>query len=174
MLALAVGWGCEEEAKRLGLRVMDHTDVVWCWHGSAGPWPEWARQLRKNKNDQGLEPSMRLCLCSLSHVQLFGTLWTVAHQASLSMDSPIKNIRVGCRFLSGGSSRPRDQTCISCICLHWKADFFLSLSLLGSPSMRGAATKPLHSAAPLPDPPPPPLGLMPALVLPGKSCSSWQ
>ena len=99
---------------------------------------------------------MRLCLCSLSHVQLFGTLWTVAHQASLSMDSPIKNIRVGCRFLSGGSSRPRDQTCISCICLHWKADFFLSLSLLGSPSMRGAATKPLHSAAPLPDPPPPP------------------
>ena len=57
---------------------------------------------------------------------------------------------------SRGSSQPRDQTCISCISLHWKADFFfLSLSLLGSPSMTGAATKPLHSAAPLPDPPRP-------------------
>ena len=26
-----------------------------------------------------------LCVCLLSHVQLFVTLWTVAHQASLTM-----------------------------------------------------------------------------------------
>ena len=27
-----------------------------------------------------------VCACALSHVQLFVTLWTVAHQASLSME----------------------------------------------------------------------------------------
>ena len=35
---------------------------------------------------------------SLSHVRLFLTLWTVAHQAPLSMGSPGKNTGVSCRF----------------------------------------------------------------------------
>ena len=38
-----------------------------------------------------------LCAPSwFSHLQLFATLWTVACQASLCMDSPGKNSRVGC------------------------------------------------------------------------------
>ena len=38
----------------------------------------------------------------LSRVQLFVTLWTVTHQAPLSMDSPGKDIGVGCHFLLQG------------------------------------------------------------------------
>ena len=36
---------------------------------------------------------------SLSHVQLFATLWTIACQAPLSMDFPGKKTGVGCHFL---------------------------------------------------------------------------
>ena len=35
----------------------------------------------------------------LSHMWLFVTLWTTAHQAPLSMGFPCKNTRVGCHFL---------------------------------------------------------------------------
>ena len=41
-------------------------------------------------------------LCVLSHysrVQLLATLWTVAHQAPLSMGSPGKKTGVDCHFL---------------------------------------------------------------------------
>ena len=38
----------------------------------------------------------------LSRVLLFATLWTVAHQATLSMDSLGKNTGVGCHFLLQG------------------------------------------------------------------------
>ena len=41
-------------------------------------------------------------LSHISHVQLFVTLWTVAHQALLSMDSPGKITGVGCRALLQG------------------------------------------------------------------------
>ena len=47
---------------------------------------------------------------SLSYVGLFATLWTVAHQALLSIGFPGKN--------ASGSSQPRDQTLVfyvSCI-----------------------------------------------------------
>ena len=37
--------------------------------------------------------------CVLSHIWLFSTPWTVAHQA---WDSPVKNTRVGCHFLLQG------------------------------------------------------------------------
>ena len=54
-------------------------------------------------------------LCVLSRVQLFATLWTVACQASLSMEFPGKNAGAGCHFLLQGSSQPRDWTRISYI-----------------------------------------------------------
>ena len=53
----------------------------------------------------------------LSHVWLFVTLWSVAHQAPL-WDFPGKNTGVGCHFLLQGSSPQRNWThdsCISCI-----------------------------------------------------------
>ena len=43
-----------------------------------------------------------LCACVLSHVQLFVTLWTIAHQVPLSMGFSGKNTGVGCHFLIQG------------------------------------------------------------------------
>ena len=46
------------------------------------------------------KPGLLLLLLSrFSRVQLFVTPWTVAHQASLSMDSPGRSTRVGCHAL---------------------------------------------------------------------------
>ena len=53
--------------------------------------------------------------CVLSHVQLFATPWTVAHQAPLSMGFSRQEYWCGLHILLQGSSRPRDRTHISCI-----------------------------------------------------------
>ena len=50
---------------------------------------------------------------SLSRVQLFVTLWTVAHQASPSME--FSRQEYWSTAFSRGSSQPRDQTRVSCI-----------------------------------------------------------
>ena len=47
-----------------------------------------------------------------SHVQLFVTLWTVAHQAPLSMGSPGKNTGVGCHALLQEIILTRGYRCI--------------------------------------------------------------
>ena len=52
---------------------------------------------------------------SLSCVQLFAVPWTVACQASLSMDSPGQNTGLGGCSLFQGSSQPRDGTQVSCV-----------------------------------------------------------
>ena len=56
-----------------------------------------------------------LCVLShFSHVQLFATLWTVAHQAPLSMGILQARILEWVAMpLSMGSSQPSDQTCVS-------------------------------------------------------------
>ena len=41
-------------------------------------------------------------LSHFSHARLFAVLWTIAHQAPLSMDSPGKNTGVGCHSLLQG------------------------------------------------------------------------
>ena len=52
----------------------------------------------------------------LSHVQLFTTPWTIAHQAPLSIEFSRQEYWGGVAILySRGPSRPRDQTHISCI-----------------------------------------------------------
>ena len=45
------------------------------------------------------ETLTKACRCSLSHVRLFATPWTVAHQALLSLGFSSKNTGVGCHFL---------------------------------------------------------------------------
>ena len=65
----------------------------------------------------GLSCAMLSCF---SCVWLCATLWTVACQAPLSMGFPSKNTGVGCHVLlhgsrDPGSSRSRDQNCISWI-----------------------------------------------------------
>ena len=50
----------------------------------------------------------------LSHVWLFVTPWTVAHQAPLSMGLSKQDYGVGCHFLPQGIFPPGDWICISC------------------------------------------------------------
>ena len=59
---------------------------------------------------------MHVCVCvkSLSHAQLFVTLWSVAHQAPLFMELSILEW-IDIPF-SRGCSKPRDQTQVSHIC----------------------------------------------------------
>ena len=54
-------------------------------------------------------------LCSLSHVWLFVTPWTIGHQVPLSIDFSGNNTGVGCHFLLRGSSQPWDWSQVSCI-----------------------------------------------------------
>ena len=62
-----------------------------------------------------------LLLSRFSRVQLFATLWTAAHQAPLSMDSPGKNTGVGCHFLlQGVFSTQGSNLSLSCL-LRWQA-----------------------------------------------------
>ena len=49
-----------------------------------------------------------------SHVLLFATLWTVAHQEFCPWNSPGKNTRVGSHSLLRESCQPRDQNWIFC------------------------------------------------------------
>ena len=55
-----------------------------------------------------------MCVCVLSCIQLFATLWTVAHQPPLSMEFSRQEYWSGLPFpLTGESSQPRDQNCFS-------------------------------------------------------------
>ena len=55
------------------------------------------------------------------------TLWTAAHQAPLSMDSPGKNTGVGCHFLLQGIFPTQESNPVSCI----TGRFFYRLSYEG-------------------------------------------
>ena len=73
-----------------------------------------------------------MCMLScFSHVQLFATPWTVAHQAPL-WDSPGKNTGVGCHaLLQGIFSTQRSNPCLLRL-LHGQAGA-LPLAPLGKP-----------------------------------------
>jgi len=59
---------------------------------------------------------------SLSHVRLFVTPWTAAHQALLSMEFTGKNTRVGCQFLLQGIF-PTQGWNLNLLCLlYWQVD----------------------------------------------------
>ena len=66
-----------------------------------------------------------LCCAVLSHVRLFVTLWTVAHQAPLSMDFPGKNIGVGCHFLLQGILPTQGSNLHLLHLLHCRQIFYL-------------------------------------------------
>ena len=71
--------------------------------------------------------------CVPSHVQLFVTLCTVAHQALLSMEFPGKNTGVCCHFLLQGIQR--SNPCHLSHLLHWQMDS-LPLAPHGKPSSK--------------------------------------
>ena len=66
--------------------------------------------------------TIHACVLScFSCVQLFATLWTVAHQASLCpWDSPGKNTGVGCRAPFQGISPPQGSNPHLLCLLHWQ------------------------------------------------------
>ena len=53
-------------------------------------------------SSEGTWTSLSCVLSHFSHVQLFATAWTVAHQTPLSWDSPGMNTGVCCYFLLQG------------------------------------------------------------------------
>ena len=69
----------------------------------------------------GLICCVCVCVCAylVSHVWLFATPWTVAHQAPLSMGFPRK--MVSCHFLLQGIFPTQTQRLNQCL-LHWWAD----------------------------------------------------
>ena len=69
---------------------------------------------------------------SLSHVQLFSTPWTVAHQAHLSMEFPGKNTGVGCHFLLWVIIPTQGSKLCLLHLLHWQGRFF-TITLPGKP-----------------------------------------
>ena len=60
-----------------------------------------------------------VCVQSLNHVSVFGTQWTVAFQAPLSMGFPRQEYWSGLPFLSPGD---RPGSGIEPSLLHWQAD----------------------------------------------------
>ena len=90
-------------------------------------------------------PHLFVVVSLLSRVQLFVTPWTVARQAPLSVILPARILeRVAISFC-GGSSRPRDQTHVSCIgrwiLYHWAA------REVSPPSPSQTSVRPCHSPA---------------------------
>ena len=76
-----------------------------------------------------------VCVCaqSLSHVQFFATLWTVAHQTPLFMGFfSGKNTGVGCHLLLQVIFLTQESNPCFLHLLHWQADS-LPLHHLGSP-----------------------------------------
>ena len=74
-----------------------------------------------------------------SRIQLFETLWTIAQQAPLSMDSPGKTIGVGCHFFFQGIFLSQESNpCLLCLltcqavyhCISWKPLFCKSVIFL--------------------------------------------
>ena len=76
---------------------------------------------------------MRACvLTCFSSVQLLVTLWAVAHQVPLLMNSPGKNTGVGCHALLQGIFTTQGLNPCLLYLLHWQAGS-LSLALAGKP-----------------------------------------
>ena len=76
---------------------------------------------------------MRACVLSgFSSIQLFVTLWAVAHQVPLFMNSPGKNIGVGCHALLQGIFITQGLNPCLLYLLHWQAGS-LPLALFGKP-----------------------------------------
>ena len=73
-----------------------------------------------------------LCVCVLSHVCLFTTLWAVAHKTPRLWNFPGKNTGVGCHFLLQRIFPTQGSNLLLLRLLHWQADS-LPLSHLGSP-----------------------------------------
>ena len=62
-----------------------------------------------------------MCAKLLSHIQLFGTPWTAAHQAPLSMGLSREEYWGGLPFPFSGVFSTQGWNLVSCCLLHWQA-----------------------------------------------------
>ena len=77
-------------------------------------YPRFSREVLKEcLNDFDLDDQLHLGKLSMG--RLFVTLWTVAHQAPLSIGLQARILEWVAMPSSKGSSRSRDRTCVSCI-----------------------------------------------------------
>ena len=81
-----------------------------------------------------LPPTVSLCACLLSHIRLFATLSTVAHQAPLSMGFSRQENRSGLPFPSP-TQRPDLPSSEAELTSPSLAGGFLHLSPMGSPTV---------------------------------------
>ena len=77
-----------------------------------------------------------VCVCVLSHVQLFGTSWTVAHQAPLSTEFSSQEYWSGLLFPPPGVLLTQGLNPCLVSLLHWQTDS-LPLCHLGNPNELG-------------------------------------
>ena len=94
------------------------------WSFLLNKWCVASSHIDLNNNKNWSAKSHVAVLQSLSHVQLFVTQCTVAHQAALSMEFPRQECWSWVAiFFSKGSANPRDRTRVSCfgrrILYHW-------------------------------------------------------
>ena len=66
--------------------------------------------------------SLDIVLSRFSHVQLFVTPWTIAHQAPLSMGFPKQETGQGCHFLLQGIFPTQGSNPHLLYLLHWQVD----------------------------------------------------
>ena len=84
-----------------------------------------------------------VCVCMLSHVQLFATPWTVARQAPLSVETSRQEYWVGCQFLLQGILQTQGSNLRLLNFLHWQAGSLI-LHHLGSPYPQEQKNVPFH------------------------------
>ena len=93
------------------------------------------------QQDSGIKGEMCMYAQSLNHVQLFLTLWTVAHQAPLSMGFfSGKNTGVGCHFLLQGIFLIQGSN-LGLLCLLHCRQILYPLSHQGSPKEKWKLVK---------------------------------
>ena len=79
-----------------------------------------AGELGTSPSSPGAGPWCRGVLSRFSRVQLFVTLWTVTHQAPLSISIPGKNTGVGCHALLQGIFPSQGSNLHLLRLLHWQ------------------------------------------------------
>jgi len=110
---------CRQGCRETGLLIITHENVKWYSHSG--------KQLGRFLNCKTKHASTSV-VWSLSRIWLFVTPWTVDHQAGSSVHgiSQVWILEWIAIPFPKGSSRPRDQThisCVYCMCLlHWQVD----------------------------------------------------
>ena len=149
-LACCRPWGRVSRVEHDWVTVRQQLDLIWACILKELPgnssmhldWETLIQSIRKAAKNEHLrieafkvltrEMIKRCMLSHISHVQLFATLWTVAHQAPLFMGFSGKNTGVGCQpLLQGIFPTQRLNLCLLYL-LHSQA-CFLPLMPPGKP-----------------------------------------